>query len=284
MLSEPPHEPLDLLVIGGLTIDRFADGSAAPGGSVIHIARAAAPRDVRVGMVTAAGPEAETQAGLAELRRLAAWVDVRAGPLTTIYRHRESLEGRRLWLEQRGGPVATPSPLPSTRVVLCAPVADEVPTPLVRAAEGLARRGAILQGWLRSTESDTEVRPMPLATLDAALVEALSHQDLLVASREDLRAEGSDPAAQLRAMRRDFGPRPSLVVSDGAGGVWIDGEGGSRHLGVPRRVAARSAVGAGDILTAFMLYAMADGSLTVIQAAESAMQVVVEVLEQRSAG
>ena len=71
MTSVSPSGALDLVVVGGLTVDRFSDGSAAPGGAVLHIARALAARGVRVGIVTTAGPEPEALAGLAELRDLA---------------------------------------------------------------------------------------------------------------------------------------------------------------------------------------------------------------------
>ena len=58
---------LSLVVVGGLTVDRFPDGSSQAGGAVLHIARALAAGGLRVGIVTTAGPEAEAQAGLAEL-------------------------------------------------------------------------------------------------------------------------------------------------------------------------------------------------------------------------
>ena len=45
MLTDPP---LDLLVVGSLTIDRFADGSLAPGGSVLHATRSAVDQAVGV--------------------------------------------------------------------------------------------------------------------------------------------------------------------------------------------------------------------------------------------
>jgi len=118
----------DLLVIGGLTIDRFADGSAAPGGSVLHIARAAASRGVRVAILTVAGPEPEAQAALAELRQLV--VDVEAGDAdaTATFSHHDTAQGRRLALERRGGRVAIAGSalLASADAVLVAPVAGEV--------------------------------------------------------------------------------------------------------------------------------------------------------------
>src|SRR5688572_17348215 len=97
----PDSPPLDLVVLGGLTIDRFADGSSSPGGSVLHIARAAAPRGLRVGIVTHAGPEPEARAGLEELHHLATIVESSPQPATTSFRHQETPEGRQLWLGLR---------------------------------------------------------------------------------------------------------------------------------------------------------------------------------------
>ena len=104
-------------------------------------------------------------------------------------------------------------------------------------------RGAILQGWLRTSAAGAEVRPVPLGRARSGeLIAALAELDLLVASREDLLAE---PRRSARAAGRApgaFGPRPHLVVTDGADGLWLDDPRlqGSRHLPVPRRVEAAS--------------------------------------------
>jgi sugar/nucleoside kinase (ribokinase family) len=108
----------------------------------------------------------------------------------------------------------------------------------------------------------------------------LSGFDLLVASREDLRAEATASSAQLTALRRVFGPRPELVVTDGVAGVWMEGE----HLPVPRRVDGVPSVGAGDVLAAFMLargWPRAVPAGFVRRRAEEAMRVVADVLEER---
>jgi hypothetical protein len=288
----PDSPPLDLLVVGAITVDRFPDGSAAPGGPVLHIGRAAAPRQMRVGIVTAAGPEPEARAGLTELQQLAAFVEYEDQPVTVSFRHGESPEGRRLWLGQRGGPVgpgADTLDRMETRAVLLAPVAGEVAVEVLAAWDASLVRGAILQGWLRTLEEGEEVRPLPLAALPDAVTAALSAFDLLVASREDLLAEEGDPSEQLSAMRRAFGPRPTLVVTDGPGGVWMDVPiMGTRseplHLPVPRRVKGAPSVGAGDILTAFVLHGdwRRPPSLDLLRPrVASAMRVVAEVLEER---
>jgi sugar/nucleoside kinase (ribokinase family) len=272
----------DLLVIGALTIDRFTDGSSSPGGSVMHITRAAAARGMRVAVITVAGPEPQAQSGLDELRALAARVELTAADATATFIHRDSADGRQLWLERRGGSIRLPDlGRERPQAILLAPIADEV------AHEDLARlgtgptRAAILQGYLRSVAADGEVRPLPLSALDPRLVAAVSQFDLLMASREDLLGEGTEPSGQLASLRRVVGPRPALVVTDGMRGVWTEGE----HLPAPRVVAGVPSVGAGDIFAAFMLAEPWPRPVPIgflLQRAESAMLLVAELLEERS--
>ena len=271
----------DLLVIGGLTIDRFADGSSGPGGSVLHIARAAAPRGLRVAVSTVAGPEPVARGALEELRGLATSLHSSAASATATFVHRESPQGRRLWLGQRGGLIRLPD-LDSTdmvRAVLVAPVGDEIATHDLARIDAVTR-GAILQGFLRAFTADGEVRPIPLSELPSGLAAALSEFDLLVASREDLVGEAGHPPDQLSALRRAVGPRPALVVTDGVRGVWTEGE----HVPIPRVVEGVSSVGAGDVFAAFMLaggWPTPAGSGFLRERARGAMLVVAEVLEER---
>jgi sugar/nucleoside kinase (ribokinase family) len=288
----PDSPPLDLLVVGGLTIDRFADGSSVPGGSVLHIARAAAPRGIRVGVVTAAGPEPEAQAGLDELHRAATLVESSHVPATTSFRHVETADGRRLWLGPRAAPVgpgAVARNRIETRAILFAPLAGEVPVESLTAWDATWARGAILQGWLRTTDEGDEVRPLPLSALGGAVARALRGFDLLVASREDLLAEAAEPYDQLQSMRRAFGRRPTLVVTDGPNGAWIRLEhsavdGNSWHIPVPRRVENVPTVGSGDVFAAFMLgggWQRPAAAGFVRMRVELAMRVVAEMLEDR---
>jgi sugar/nucleoside kinase (ribokinase family) len=290
----PESPPLDLVVVGGLTIDRFPDGSAAPGGSVLHIARAAAPRGLRIGIVTSAGPEPEARAGLDELHRVATIVESSLQPGTTSFRHGETAEGRQLWLGLRGGSLGSGADMFArfeTRAVLYAPLAGEVPAEALAASDVAWVRGAILQGWLRTIDEGEEVRPLPLAALSRAVVKALRGFDLLVASREDLLAERAEPPQQLRSMRRTFGDRPILVVTDGPNGAWIGSEPSvaeaqPSHIPVPRRVEDVSSVGSGDVLAAFMLvgeWPRPPDPGFVRRRAGRAMRVVGEMLEERRA-
>jgi sugar/nucleoside kinase (ribokinase family) len=275
----PGSPPVDLLVVGGLTVDRFADGSAAPGGSVLHIARAAAPRGLRLGVITVAGPEPEARAGLDELRRLAASVDWTDADASLTFRHREDATGRRLTLEWTGGRVRLDDPEVASRArtVLVAPLAGEIGADEISRLEGDRPRGAILQGFLRLAGDDGAVRPLPLSALDLGLVDALGRFDLLVASREDLAADDLEPRNQLVALRSRFGTTPDLVLTDGVHGAWTE----QGHLPVPRTVIGVSTVGAGDVLAAFMTAWSVDPKRNLAERARDAMRVVAEVLEER---
>jgi sugar/nucleoside kinase (ribokinase family) len=286
MLTHPPPDALDLLVVGGLTIDRFADGSSVPGGSVTHIARAAASRGLRVGVVAVAGPEPVAQAGLAELRRLAAVVQVAVGTETATFRHSGTRTERRLYLDRRGADVdidAADLGRLLSRALLFAPVAGEVRAHTLDLGDAERQRAAILQGWLRTTDPDSQVRSLALAALDPAVLRALGRLDLLVASRDDMLAEGDDASNQLHALRRAVGNGPSLVLTDGANGLWLNVGESQRYVAAPWRVDGVSTVGAGDVLAAFMLVALA-AERRPAEAAQQAMRLVAEVLEERKRG
>ncbi len=283
MTSASPSRGLDLVVVGGLTVDRFTDGSSAPGGAVLHITRALAARGVRLGIVTTAGPESEAQAGLMELRDLAVLVEASASPASITFGHAETAAGRELVLERRGGQVPTAA-IEGADAVLFAPVADEVPVAALGLGRG-ATRGAVLQGWLRSTAEGEPVRSQSVTFLLGELVAALGALDLVIGSSEDLRADAGDPLGQMQALRETLGDRAPLVVTDGAHGPWLDDGSGPRHLPMAEQVDGVSTIGAGDMFAAFMLLELrGSGGAKPEAAALSAMGRVTEVLRSRRSG
>ena len=256
MVTDPPH--LDLLVVGSLTIDRFGDGALAPGGSVLHASLAAADAGYRVGAVTVAGPEAEARRGIERLTELR-WLHASPAPATLTFRHEETAAGRRLWLEVPATRLSRVAQADRPAAILFAPVGDELDADLAgQRAEGVAT-GAILQGWLRALETGSVVAPLGLDALPDALVAGLAACDVIVASREDLVAVAGEPAAQLAAMRRTFGTRPTLVVTDGSAGAWVDASGRRERVPAPRVVRDVPMVGAGDAYAALMLGALGRG-------------------------
>lgn len=282
-----PPEEVDLVVVGALSLDRFADGTVAPGGSVVHASRGLAALGRRVGVVTIAGPEPPARAAVAELASLAR-VQLQPAAATLAFRHHETAAGRELLIQRAASPLAVTAERFAPRAVLYAPVADELTASLAgQRYRHAAVRGAILQGWLRAPDSARPVRPRPLAALPRSLVAELADLDLLVASREDLLATASDPAEQLVLLRRHFGPRPSLVVTDAERGAVLApaGTAASEPIVVPPpfvvRAAGRETVGAGDLFAAILLTELAAGA-DVTAATASAALAVAAWLRDRS--
>jgi sugar/nucleoside kinase (ribokinase family) len=281
MIPVTPH----LLIIGGLTVDRFADGSAAAGGSVLHGARAAIAAGRRVATITTAGQEPEASAAVEELAAIGPSL-VGSVPSSIQYEVWESGGHRRLTL------VAEAADLPvsgdvvasfQTAAVLLAPVAGELSAASVVASRTSPVLVGALQGWLRSLEVGKVVRPLPLSSLPDDLSEALSHFDALVASEQDLAAMGADPTAQLVALRRHVADRPLLVVTTGADGAWVDDASrGRHHLPAPRRVERVSTVGAGDALAAMLAILLGVGHDRLL-AATDAVAAATELLAAQSA-
>lgn len=284
---------LDLLVVGGLTIDRFADDRLVPGGSVLHATRAAADAGLVTAAITVAGDEPTAREGIEELRRRTAEVELRPAAETIRFRHREAATGRRLWLECSGGSIQPGSDAggpPRARAVLYAPVAAEIGVTVLGSVLGAGRRrpvlGAILQGWLRRANRDREILPIAPAALADDLVAALARFDLLVASREDLLAVEGRPERQLLALRSRVGDGPILVVTDGPEGVWLgDGASAPHHLPAPWRVGGVPMVGAGDAFAALFVAGLARqparSSDDLEALAVDAMRGVAEMLEAR---
>jgi hypothetical protein len=284
MTSRSPLPEVDLLVVGGITIDRFADGSSAAGGTAVHVARSALPRGMRLGVLTSAGPEPEAARGLQQLSDQAAFVKSTPHRASPTFRHHETVDGRVLWLERMGGPVAlgaADAERIATRAVLYAPIAGEIETAALDVWDGEMPRAGILQGWLRTTREEAEVAPLPLGSLTSAAVTALSGFDLLVASREDLVADARSPEEQLTVLRAAFGSRPALIVTNATQGLWIDVDGRREHVPAPWIVRDAPTVGAGDILAAFLIVPPVDPSAGWRERAEDAMRVVAEDLDRR---
>lgn len=283
MLSRPPL--LDLLVVGGLTVDHFGERSAA-GGSVLHATRAAVHADLRLAALTAAGSEPDALAGMAEIAAAGRLLHQPAE--TTIgFEHRETPAGRILTFEAAGAPLSlSAAQVDELRpaAVLFAPVAGEIgAATLTGSARSAWRplRAAILQGWLRLLEAGTVVRPLALRDLPPDLIAALAELAVLVASREDLQADASDPQAQLAALRSAIGPGPTLVVTDGVEGAWFDAEEGMGHVPVPFRVERVPTVGAGDAYAAILAVRLASGSVRLREAMADAAQAAAEILAAR---
>ena len=274
------------LIVGGLTIDRFTDGSLAPGGSVLHAGLATRAEDARLTTLTVAGDEPAARNGLARLRELGTLAHQPA-PRTTFYRHDERDGVRVLVLEARAEPIqpAGLAGLDRPDVALVAPIADEVTPLLVDALCAQLSPGRVvllIQGWLRRLVEGEEVQALALDTLAADQLRVIAAADAIVVSTEDLVEAPGDAFAQAAELRLRAGSKPIVVVTLGTEGYLLDDPTRDRVVAsVPRRVVTGvSAVGAGDTFGAALAVNLARGA-SPIAAADAATDRVISVLEQR---
>jgi sugar/nucleoside kinase (ribokinase family) len=281
MLTDPSPASLELLVVGGLTVDSLDDGTQAAGGSVIYATRGMHLAGRSVGVLTLAGPEPAAVAGLAELRRLASPVHVQPAGCSIGFTHDETGPIRVLTFTASAGRLAPAALEVEPAAVLYAPVADELGPDPGQAFNAGAHIGACLQGWLRSLQPGEPVRPLPVAAIPALLADWLAEIDLIVASVDDLRAESTRPRDQLLALRRRVGPRPTLVVTVGVDGAWLQVASGAVTRVDPGRIVRDvPTVGAGDAYAAILLADLVRG-LAAEDAARDAGDVVAELLARR---
>ena len=276
----------ELLIVGGLTVDRFADGRSAPGGSVLHAGLAAVQEGAAVTFLTVAGDEPEALEGLARLAGLGTLIRQRAAT-TTTYRHGEK-DGRRVLVYD-----SATSPIDPTRageigppqVALLAPIADELSAASVDTLRAELRPACtvlLIQGWLRRLEPGSPVHPLPLGSVAPELWATFSRADAIVVSTEDLAETPEDPFAQAAALRARLGPGPVLVLTLGPEGYLLDDPAADRLVAtMPRRVVEGvPTVGAGDTFGAALAVHLSRGD-DVTTAARSATERVIRVLDGR---
>jgi hypothetical protein len=277
---------VDLLIVGALTIDRFADGSSAAGGTVIHAGLAVLPDGVAHATLTAAGHEPEAVAGLARLAALGPVVRQPAAT-TTTFRHAER-DGRRVLTFECGtapiGPAAVVD-APRAHVALMAPIGDELPVSTVdriRTELGPRLTVLLIQGWLRRLVEGAEVEPLPLDRVSAPLWRLFSEADAIVLSTEDLPGPPADPFVQVDDLRRRIGPKPILVLTLGTEGYVLDDPALDRVVAsVPRTIVTGvPTVGAGDTFGAALAVQLGRGE-DASTAAQAATERVISVFESR---
>jgi len=273
-----------LLIVGGLTIDRFADGTSAPGGAVIHSGRAAIAEDAEVTILTVAGDEPEAAIGLRELSELGDLIHQRA-PSTVTFGHDE-IDGRRVLTYLAGtGPIDPPLLTDPPEAALLAPIADELPAGAILAVRDAARPRVtviIIQGWLRRLRIGDLVRPVGLDEVPPATWEAFAAADAAVVSTEDLAEASGDPFDAIRRLRERLGRRPIVVLTLGQGGYVLDDPSADRAVErAPGRVVEGvPTVGAGDTFGVALAIQLARGD-GAAAAATAATDRVIRMLEGR---
>ena len=274
----------ELLIVGGLAVDRFADGTSAPGGSVIHAGRAAVAEGANVRILTIAGDEPEAAAGLRQLAEMGDLIHQRA-PSTVTYGHGD-VDGRRVLTYLAGaGPIAPPTLANPPDVALLAPIADELPASAVAAIRDTARPRLtvlLIQGWLRRLKIGAAVTPLALDEVPAESWAAFAIADAIVVSTEDLPDAPMDPLLDVAPVRSKLGPRPLLVLTRGAQGYLLDDPAAGQVVAhVPRRsVEGVSTVGAGDTFGVTLGLQLAAGAPPAA-AAIAATERVIRMLEGR---
>jgi sugar/nucleoside kinase (ribokinase family) len=275
---------IELLIVGGLTIDRFGDGTSAPGGSVIHAGRAAVAEGVALTILTVAGDEPEAAVGLEQLAGMGDLIHQRA-PSTVTYAHSE-VQGRRvLTYLVSAGPITPPILADPPDVALLAPIADELPASAVVDLRESARPRLtvlLIQGWLRRLAIGEPARPLALAEVPKATWDAFGAADAIVVSTEDLAESLEDPFVEAAGLRERLGPRPLLVLTLGEQGYLLDDPTADRVVAsVPRRVVEGvPMVGAGDTFGAALAIQLGIGA-TPAAAATAATDRVIRMLESR---
>ena len=276
----------ELLIVGGLTIDRFTDGSSAPGGSVLHAGLAAVREGVAPTLLTVAGDEPEARDGLERLKSLGTLLHQPA-PTTTTYRHEEAA-GRRVLVFQAATEPMDPAlarTVEATKVALVAPIADELSAAAVDELRATLRPRLtvlLIQGWLRRLEIGSPVHPLPLDAVAPELWQTFSAADAIVLSTEDLTETPEDPFAQAAALRARLGPGPVVVLTLGTEGHLLDDPAADRVVAtVPRRVVEGvPTVGAGDTFGAAIAVHLGRGA-DAAAAAQAATELVIGVFESR---
>ena len=252
---------VDLLVVGGLSIDRFPDGSEAPGGSVFHAARALAMAGLRGAAITAAGPEEVAVAGVETLRSFGQLL-VHDAPASIRFLIDERLSPRVVTYQSSARLPLSPDDVAKfpSRAVLIAPIAGELDPGAVVATSAVSVRVAALQGWLRILVMGEPVRPRSLTGLGAELCRALGDMTALVVSDEDLAGAVPDADDAVGALRDWVGSGPLLVMTAGQAGASLELPGGVRvAVPAPLAVTGVSTLGAGDAFAALFAAGLGSG-------------------------
>jgi sugar/nucleoside kinase (ribokinase family) len=273
----------ELLIVGGLTVDRFSDGTSAPGGAVIHSGRAAAADGVSLTILTVAGDEPEAADGLDQLAAMGELIHQR-GPSTVTYGHGEA-DGRRVLTFLAGtAPIAPPVLADPRDVALLAPIADELPASAVLALREAARPRVtviLVQGWLRRLEIGDPVRALALDEVPQSTWEAFATADAIVISSEDLADAPGDPSGKVTRLRDHLGPHPVIVLTRGSKGYVLDDPAAGRvETGSTRVIEGVSTVGAGDTFGVTLAIGLGRGA-DPATAAAAATDRVIRMLEDR---
>ena len=226
-------EPVDYLVIGHVAHDLAPEGSRL-GGTAAYSALTARALGVRVGIVTASGPETS----LAPLEGIPV-VSIES-PQSTTFENIYTGHGRIQYLRAQATRIdlnRVPEPWRRAPIIHLGPIANEMDAML---PDGFSPTllGLTPQGWMRQWDSDGRVSRGEWGSQDAALARA----GAVVISREDV--NGDDELIEHMAHQTRV-----LAVTEGPAGAVLYWNGDRRRFRAPE-VPEVDPTGAGDIFAA----------------------------------
>jgi len=233
MLNPVSLEPVDYLVIGHVAHDLTPEGSRL-GGTVAYSAMTARALGLRVGILTASGPETS----LASLKDFP--VLSKASAQSTTFENIYSRQGRIQYLRGQASRLdlnEVPQIWKQASIVHLGPIANEVDS-VLPGDFSPALFGITPQGWMRQWDSEGRVSPARWQVSEPALKQA----DAVVISREDV--GGDDELIESMAQHTRV-----LAVTEANAGCVLYWHGDRRRFRAPE-VEEVDATGAGDVFAA----------------------------------
>jgi sugar/nucleoside kinase (ribokinase family) len=233
MLSPVSLAPVDYLVIGHVAHDLTPDGPRV-GGTVAFSALTAQALGMRVGIVTAAGPETS----LDVLNNIL--LSSHPSPQSTTYENIYTEHGRVQYLRARAQRIdlnQVPELWRNSSIIHLGPIADEMDSVLPDAFSPTLL-GLTPQGWMRQWDAENRVSMRRWENAEPALAKAHA----VIISREDV--NGDDELIEYMAHQTRI-----LVVTEGVAGCVLYWNGDRRRFNAPK-VYEVDATGAGDVFAA----------------------------------
>ena len=233
MLNPMAREPVDYLVIGHVAHDLTPQGPRL-GGTVAYSALTARMLGLRVGIVTASGPETSLEA----LKDIP--VVVLDSPQSTTFENIYTEHGRVQYLRAQATRLdlnQVPELWQHTPIIHLGPLANEMDAVLPESFSP-ALLGLTPQGWMRQWDAENRVSSRIWTEAEPALTKA----DAVVISREDV--NGNDEHIEQMAHQTRL-----LAVTENAAGCVLYWNGDRRRFRAPS-VSEVDPTGAGDIFAA----------------------------------
>ena len=196
-------EPVDYLVIGHVAHDLAPEGPRL-GGTAAYSALTALSLGMRVGIVSASGPETS----LEPLKDIL--IILLESPESTTFENIYTEQGRVQYLRAQASRIdfnSVPEAWRRASIIHLAPIADEMDAVLPKGFSPTLL-GVTPQGWMRQWDSDERVYPSQWRDADVALAQA----GAVVISREDV--GGHDEVIEHMAHQTRV-----LAVTEGAAGA-----------------------------------------------------------------